>query len=43
MRKADYFKRATETHVSGCGQFTGEDVNEENRKREYQKIMRDGL
>ena len=33
MRKADYFPPTVEKNVSGCVAFTGEDHEEEDRKR----------
>ena len=44
MRKADYFssdKRAN--NISGCVNFVGEDVEEEERMRQNQKANREAL
>ena len=36
MRKADYFEPAVKPQVSGCVFFRGEDLEEEQRKKQHQ-------
>ena len=43
MRKAEYFACTTPQQPSGAQYFTGEDKDEENRKRAHQKEQREYL